>query len=114
VLILRWEQDIKKLKLKQKSCHPQALQMSELIMQMCFLITNLKVLIMKDSPPEACFLRSEMVFTENLANGEPFFTVDPALKFWNAMDDVRRVVIKSELDGRLRLSDDPLFTKLHD
>jgi outer membrane protein assembly factor BamA len=60
-------------------------------------------------PTRGMFLGSDMAFTDNLANGEYFFTVDPSLTFWNAIDDSRRLVIKSALAGQLRMGDDPLF-----
>jgi len=60
-------------------------------------------------PTRGMWLESQMEFTDNLANGVQFFTVDPSLTFWNAIDDNRRFVVQSSLEGQLRMGDDPLF-----
>ncbi|BAO56403.1 metallophosphoesterase [Nonlabens marinus] len=55
------------------------------------------------------WLENQIVFTDNLANGEHFVQIDPSLTFWNAIDDNRRLVLKSMIAGQLRIGDDPLF-----
>ncbi|KQC33504.1 outer membrane protein/protective antigen [Nonlabens sp. YIK11] len=55
------------------------------------------------------WLKGDFSFTDNLANGEHFVGVDPSLTFWNAIDDNRRLIIKSAIAGQLRMGDAPLF-----
>jgi len=60
-------------------------------------------------PTRGMWLENKAAFTDNLANGEHFLTVDPSLTFWNAIDDERKLVLKSAVAGQLRIGDDPVF-----
>ncbi|SCY06777.1 hypothetical protein SAMN05192588_0974 [Nonlabens sp. Hel1_33_55] len=55
------------------------------------------------------WLTSDFSFTDNLANGDNFIGIDPSLTFWNAIDDNRRLIFKSNIAGQLRMGDEPLF-----
>jgi len=55
------------------------------------------------------WLTSDFAFTNNLANSDQFLSIDPSITFWNALDDNRRLVVKSNIGGQLRMGDDPLF-----
>jgi hypothetical protein len=54
-------------------------------------------------------LKADLGYTDNLANGENFASIDPSIKFWNALDSERRLVIQTSINGQLRIGDDPLF-----
>jgi len=60
-------------------------------------------------PTRGMWLENQTAFTDNLANGKHFLTVDPSLTFWNAIDNERKLVVKSAIAGQLRIGDDPLF-----
>lgn len=48
-------------------------------------------------------------FTDDLSNSRYFFSIDPNLTFWNAIDDSRRVVLKTNIGAQTRIGDDPYF-----
>ncbi|AZQ44279.1 metallophosphoesterase [Nonlabens ponticola] len=54
-------------------------------------------------------LENVLSFTDNLANGENFLSIDPSLTFWNALDDERKLIVQSRVAGQLRIGDEPVF-----
>ncbi|MGB5981948.1 MAG: metallophosphoesterase [Nonlabens sp.] len=48
-------------------------------------------------------------FTDNLSNDQAFFSVDPKVTLWNAIDRNRRLILKTSIAAQSRIGDQPLF-----
>ncbi|MGJ8685637.1 MAG: metallophosphoesterase [Nonlabens sp.] len=60
-------------------------------------------------PTRGMAFQAHTSFTDDLSNGRNFFSIDPDVTFWNAINDERTIVLKTNLGIQTRLGDDPFF-----
>ena len=60
-------------------------------------------------PTRGMLFKTSTAFTDDLSNDRYFFTIDPDLTFWNAINDNRTIVLKTNLAAQTRIGDDPYF-----
>lgn len=60
-------------------------------------------------PTRGMLFTANISFTDDLSNERNFFSIDPNLTFWNAIDDNRTIVLKTNLGAQTRIGDRPHF-----
>ena len=60
-------------------------------------------------PTRGMLFTANISFTDDLSNQRNFFSIDPDLTFWNAMDDNRTIVLKTNVGAQTRIGDTPYF-----
>ncbi|WP_124980446.1 metallophosphoesterase [Nonlabens xiamenensis] len=60
-------------------------------------------------PTRGMVFKASTAFTDDLSNDRKFFSVDPHLEFWNAMNDARSLVLNTRVAAQTRIGDDPYF-----